>query len=463
MGHVSAVERLSIRFDAVRLHRAASETVRERQRQRLQSLLSAVLRESRFYRRLYADVERPITGLRSLPPVTKPELMAAFDEVVTDTAVDRAAVDAFLADRDAVGERFLGRYPVWTTSGTTGDPGVFLQDDRTLVAADAVGDRWTLPALADVGVLARLVRARGRMAEIAVGGGHFAAASGVELLRREHPLLRDRVRLVAADQPLSDIVAELDAFRPAILVGYAAVLLELERAQRAGRLSLDPAYIVPSGEAITPAQKDRLRETFGCPVREFYGATEFYGLATECGHGNLHANTDWAVLEPVDEDYRPVPRGEPSATVLVTNLANRIQPLVRYDLGDSVTMYADRCPCGSPFPVIEVQGRQGDVLTFETRTGERVPVFPLALSTIVEETPGVVRTQLRRTGPRTLRVRLDVADGAERAAVWTRVEDALADFFLARDLPDVTAELSPTAPRREPESGKYRHVWSDGL
>ncbi|MDS0282774.1 phenylacetate--CoA ligase family protein [Haloarcula onubensis] len=459
MGHVSAAERLRIRVDAVRLRRAARGTVRTRQSARLQSLLSTVRSESRFYRRLYADLERPLT-LDSLPPVTKPELMAAFDDVVTDPAVDRAGVDAFLADRDAVGERFLGRYPVWTTSGTTGEPGVFLQDDRALVAADAVGDRWMLPAIADVDVLARLVRARGRLAEIAVGGGHFAAASGVELLRREHPLLRDRVRLVDADQPLPDIVAELDAFRPAILIGYATVLLALERAQRAGRLSLDPAYIAPTGEAILPAQKVRLRETFGCPVRETYGATEFYGLATECGHGNLHANTDWAILEPVDEDYRPVPPGEPSETVLLTNLANRIQPLVRYDLGDSVTMHADRCPCGSHFPVLEVEGRQGDVLTFESRAGERVPVFPLALSTVVEETPGVVRCQLRQTGPRTVRVRLDAADGADQTAVWPRVEAALADFFAARDLP-VAAELSAETPRRDPESGKYRYVWSD--
>ncbi len=43
---------------------------------------------------------------------------------------------------------------------------------------------------------------------------------------------------------------------------------------------------------------------------------------------------------------------------VLTNLANTVQPLIRYDLGDQVTMQTERCMCGSPLPVIEVQGRQ---------------------------------------------------------------------------------------------------------
>ena len=84
------------------------------------------------------------------------------------------------------------------------------------------------------------------------------------------------------------------------------------------------------------------------------------------------------MVEPVDEEYQAVERGTPSDTVLITSLANRVQPLVRYDLGDSVTMYDERCPCGSAFPIMEVGGRQGDVLQFETDDGEVVTIFPLS-------------------------------------------------------------------------------------
>ncbi|MFB6124825.1 MAG: phenylacetate--CoA ligase family protein [Halanaeroarchaeum sp.] len=385
--------------------------------------------------------------------------MAHFDDVVTDTAVERADVEAFVADPSTVGERFLGRYPVWTTSGTTGEPGIFLQDDRSMLATDAAGDRWALSAFLDRRTIARLLRGGARIAEIAVGG-HYAAASGVELFRREHPFLRDRMRLVSPDQPLDTILADLQAYQPAILVGYASVLLELERAQRAGDLSVQPASIAPSGEPITSEEKDRLRETFGATVREIYGATEFYGLGVECAHGDVHANTDWVVLEPVDADYRPVAPGEPAETVLLTNLANRVQPLVRYDLGDSVTLSEERCACDSPFPVVEVAGRQGEVLHFETAGGESVPLFPLALTSVVKGVPGTHRFQLVKTGAATLTVRLSVESGADEATVWSAVEAALTDSLAAKGLESVAVELADEPPARNSRSGKFQHVWS---
>ncbi|MFB6078747.1 MAG: phenylacetate--CoA ligase family protein [Halarchaeum sp.] len=457
----SALRNARVRLDALRAARADREGIRARQRRRLTDLLAFVTRQSRFYARHYADVERPITSLDALPPVRKPALMANLDDVVTDTAVTRERVDAHLADPDAVGRRLLGRYPVWTTSGTTGDPGVFLQDDRSLAAADAVSDRWWLPALRDRRALERLARRGLRTAEIAVDGGHYAGAAGIEMYRREHPLLGQRMRLLSPTRPLSDLVAELDAFRPTVLVGYASALVELARERRAGRLTLDPALVVPTAEALTDADARLLREAFDCPVRELYGATEFPAIAAECARGNLHVNADWVVLEPVDAGYRPVPPGEPSETVLLTNLANRIQPLVRYDLGDSVTLRETPCPCGSAFPVLDVAGRQGDVLRFETASGERVPVFPLALTSAVERVPGVRRSQVVRTAPDELRVRLDVASDADERDVWARVQRDVSAFLADLDIADVRVERSPDPPARDPDSAKFRHVWSE--
>ena len=103
-----------------------------------------------------------------------------------------------------------------------------------------------------------------------------------------------------------------------------------------------------------------MSRAFDTTVRSSYGATEFLPMAWECARGQLHANTDWLILEPVDAAYRPVPLGEQSHTVLLTNLANTVQPLIRYDLGDQVTLQAGPCGCGSPLPVMRVQGRQDD-------------------------------------------------------------------------------------------------------
>jgi hypothetical protein len=99
-------------------------------------------------------------------------------------------------------------------------------------------------------------------------------------------------------------------------------------------------------------------------------------------------NADWILLEPVDEHYRAVPRGVPSHTALLTNLANRVQPLIRYDLGDSVTLLDRACECGSPLPSIRVEGRCDDVIALRNASSESVKLLPLAITTVLEDRPG---------------------------------------------------------------------------
>ena len=86
------------------------------------------------------------------------------------------------------------------------------------------------------------------------------------------------------------------------------------------------------------AAREHVHRSLDTVVRSSYGASEFLPMAWECAHGHLHLNEDWLILEPVDEHQRPVPPGQPSCSVLLTNLANTVQPLIRYDLGDQVTL-----------------------------------------------------------------------------------------------------------------------------
>jgi phenylacetate-coenzyme A ligase PaaK-like adenylate-forming protein len=169
---------------------------------------------------------------------------------------------------------------------------------------------------------------------------------------------------------------------------------------------------------------------------------------------------DWYLLEPVDEDYRPVPAGVTSHTVLVTNLANRVQPVIRYDLGDRVVLEAAPCPCGSALPVVTVEGRTNDVLSFESTDGRGVTVLPLALATVIEETPGVHRFQAIGTGPRTLRLRLETEPDFDASQVWKAVDDRLGEFLVAHGAAPVSIEHAVEPPHADPRSGKFTQVWS---
>ena len=172
-------------------------------------------------------------------------------------------------------------------------------------------------------------------------------------------------------------------------------------------------------------------------------------------------NADWLILEPVDADYRPVPPGESSFATLLTNLANRVQPLIRYDLGDSVTVLPAPCPCGSPMPVIRVEGRGDEILSLETPEGEKRSLLPLVLATVVEETPGVRSYQVIQRGPRRLCLRVDEAPGAGRLEVCDGIARRLREYLSRQGLPAVTVDVSDERPHREPRGGKLRQILVD--
>jgi phenylacetate-coenzyme A ligase PaaK-like adenylate-forming protein len=147
-----------------------------------------------------------------------------------------------------------------------------------------------------------------------------------------------------------------------MLTGYPSALEQLAEEQAAGRLKLQPAIVECGGESLAADARAHIASAFGCKVVNMYAASEFLAMGFNCDHDWLHVNSDWAILEPVDEDFSATPAGEASHTVLLTNLANGVQPLIRYDLGDSVLVRPDPCPCGNPLPAIRVAGRRDDVL-----------------------------------------------------------------------------------------------------
>ena len=346
---------------------------------------------------------------------------------------------------------------VFTTSGSTGVPARGVQDPRGgagmtgLAYVRSAG--WLTPR-----VLARMLAGGARQAAIFATGGHFLTTTMVARRLRQRPFRRRMVRFYSVLDPLPRLVEQLNAFRPALLGSYASVLAVLAEEQRASRLRIFPAVIGSGGELLSPAARRRIGSAFGCPVAETYSASEATPLALPCRHSRLHVNTDWFLLEPVDAAGKPTAPGQLSHSLLVTNLANLVQPIIRYELGDSVVLPAEPCHCGSPLPTIRVEGRTEDILHLPRPDGAMVALLPMALATVVEETPGVHRFQIMHTAPTTLTVRLQTEPGTGRKQVWTAVRARLADYLRQQGLPEVALQLAAEAPMVSPRGGKLRHV-----
>ena len=455
-GAAPAPPRLAI--DLLAAQREGPAGLARRRDRRLREVVERARTDSPFYARLYRGLPAPDPALRDLPPVTKPELMADFDEWVTDRDVTLAGVERFVADPGRVGAPYLGRYFVATTSGTTGHPGVFVHDGLACAVYASFTYRVDLTWLTAPSQWLQLARRRGRWAAVVGAGAHYAGAGWMEYERRRSRWRRHHYRVFPAQDPLDVVVRELNAFDPAILTGYPSALELLAEEQRAGRLRIAPVLVELGGESVGAAGRARIARGLGGALHEVYSASEFMLLAFDCAAGRLHVNSDWVVLEPVDEEYRPTPPGEPSYTVLLTNLANAVQPLIRYDLGDSVVAHPDLCGCGSKLPSITVQGRRDDVLRLVNGTGRVVAVPPLVIGSVADETPGVHRTQLVQTAPTTLRIRLAVEPGVDPVRAWEGVRSRVASYLADQGLRDVRIVRGEEPPEQATGSGKYRQV-----
>ncbi len=448
-------------FDAWLWLRAWQETwaaglapalARQLREQRLAALLAHARADSPFYRR---RARGPL--LADFAAVGKGELMQHFDDWATDRRITRAAAAVFIADTTRVADAWLGDYLLWTSSGTSGVPGWFVQDACSLAACDAIdalrlrGDE-SLPAVLGAWGSGQ------RFAFVGASGGHFAGWVSLERLRRIAPVaLRPPIDLLSVQRPLRQIAAELQALQPTVLITYPSCAAALAQWQQAGALQLGLHEVWLGGEQLSPAQREQVGSAFGCKVRNNYGASECYSIALECSEGRLHVNDDWLILEPVDAQLRPVPDGVLSHTTLLTNLANRTQPLIRYRLDDRIRVLPGGCACGSRFTAIEVQGRCADTLTLRDTRRRAVTILPLALETAIEEAAQVTQFQLigRRGGALELRFEAGVTD---TRIAFERCRAAIGDLLAGHGVAPTRVTFSRAAPVHDAGSGKLRRV-----
>jgi phenylacetate-coenzyme A ligase PaaK-like adenylate-forming protein len=116
-------------------------------------------------------------------------------------------------------------------------------------------------------------------------------------------------------------------------------------------------------------------------------------------------------LEVVDENNRPVKDGEKGAKVLITNLANHVQPIIRYEIGDIVTMATGPCDCGSNLPMIEgIDGRDSDMFFIET-DGKKQPLPPAVFEIALGEVLDAREYQIVQEERNSFRVRVEPLPG----------------------------------------------------
>lgn len=416
----------------LREFRAAEEAgpsaIRERQRRKLERLLSFAVERVEHYRPSGRHAARhdPWSWLADFPILEKEVLQQTPERLHGD---------------------LRGRKTVKSTGGSTGEPVTLLKTADGVAVERActwlglgwfgigVGDRsvrfWGTP-------LTRTRRMRFRLADMAM----------------------NRIRLSAFDLDDVDLAAyyeRIRRFQPAWFYGYATLIDLLatwvEERGREGHV-LGLRAIVPTSEPLSAAQRERVTRVFGAPIQNEYGCGEVGAIAYECERGALHVMSESVAVEVLGEDGARVGPGE-TGEVVVTDLTNYAMPLIRYRLGDRAVS-GGTCACGRPYPTLgTVVGRVHDVVFTPLGRrwhGEKIDYLMLSIH---QEVFPFKRYQVVQKEHDLLEVRF-VSDGTIPEAAKERIAS-----YVRERLDGMRVEIHRVDRVERSPSGKLRLVRND--
>lgn len=437
---------LSAMLKTYRANNLSREKIQKLQHKRLKKLVKYAKIHSPYFQDLYADIGDSFT-LSELPATNKIAMMQNFDRWVTDSNVSMKKVEDFTSNIDNVGRMMAGKYLIFKTSGSTGNPATILYDQQNIDVASAVAAFRTFARKEDFKAFMKNGK---RTAGVFANYGFYLACGMSRYLQLRMPRKRTKIT-VDVNAPEAQIIKELNEFKPSMLSGYPSNLALLANFEE---LAIQPDVVITGGELLTDKIREKLTRKFNCYVQTHYSCTEAGEIACECFEKHLHINEDWVIVEPVDRDNRPVEYGMRSDKVLITNLSNYIQPIIRYELTDRIILHDEKCKCGKRSRWLEIEGRTDDILEF----GNGVFVAPMSFYKILEEIGEIRRFQLVQRSPQRLELRL-VAD--ERNIAFEKARKDLQEFLNNRNIHDVEIILSDEPPRAHKISGKYNHVYKD--
>jgi len=406
-----------------------AEQLHELQLKRLQELLSYANQYVPYYRDLFKTLgfdyqTKSLNDLHKLPFLSK--------RVIREN----------LEDFKAVGATDLARF---NTGGSSGEPLVFFIGNERVshdVAAKWRATRWWDVDIGDP--------------EMVVWGSPIELGSQDRVKAIRDKMLRTTLlpAFEMSDAKLDDFIAQIRNFKPKMLFGYPSALAHIAKHAQAKGIAMNDQGIkvaFVTSERLYDYQRTQIESVFGCPVANGYGGRDTGFIAHQCPAGGMHITAEDIIVEIVDKQGNVLPVGE-SGEIVVTHLATRHFPFIRYRTGDVGVLDDQLCSCGRGLPLLkEVQGRSTDFIV----AADGTIMHGLALIYVIRDVEGVENFKITQESLEHTRIELMASeafapDSLEviRAGIVQRLGDGVkVDVDL---VDDIAAEAS----------GKFRYVMS---
>lgn len=446
-GKEKAMKTMDAKEAARLVKEGAALTHKERMKlreERLHALVDHAREHSPYLSEKYKKLPEGYT-LFDLPITEKAEMTEHYNDYVTDPEVRLSQVEAYVERSSLDGRLFLDKYTVLHTSGTTGKPLYMVRDDhRNKLHGQLIQQRLLKGSGPDI-----MDHTKHKLA--AVIFAEHGSSSYESFLRQQAsvPGYEDQMLAVHVLEDIETIVRKLNGFQPEIISGYGSVLMLLALEKQKGNLDIPVKMIANSAETLSRENHLFIENAFGCPVKNNYCMTEGGEIAMTQDGPDMLLNEDFVIIEPVDENKNPVADpGEWSQGILVTDLTNYVQPVIRYYVDDSVKVerIADD---EARLPIFQIHGRSNALFELCGK-----PFSSAGIDALTELYPGILNYQFTQIADDELQVRALTANSADREKTLAGLRDELEHYFKAHGCPDAKISYSTELLIKKERGGK---------
>lgn len=407
------------------------EELQALQLDRLQNFLNDIDLHVPYYRDLFKHNGFNPTHLNSLQDLSQLPFL--------DKSIIRAQSENLKADD----EDDLARF---NTGGSSGEPLIFYIGKQRVshdVAAKWRATRWWDVDIGDP--------------EIVVWGSPIELGSQDKIRMLRDKLLRTTLlpAFEMSSAKLDSFIKNIRDLRPKMLFGYPSALAHIAaHAEKNGEamddLGIKVAFV--TSERLYDHQREQISRVFGCPVANGYGGRDAGFIAHQCPAGNMHITAEDIIVEIIDANGRPAAPNE-AGEIVVTHLATRDFPFLRYRTGDVGVLSEERCACGRGLPLLkEIQGRTTDFVVAQDGT----VLHGLALIYVLRDLEGVEAFNIIQKSLDRLVVNI-----VKNNAFLMANEPKITTEFRKRLGPTVAINIQYVDEIAKEKSGKFRYVKSE--
>ncbi|MGN0152931.1 MAG: phenylacetate--CoA ligase family protein [Lachnospiraceae bacterium] len=204
---------------------------------------------------------------------------------------------------------------------------------------------------------------------------------------------------------------------------YALLLAEeIEKRGIKDKIHLTKGVI--GSERWGEKMRNRIKNELGIELYDIYGLTEVYGpgIGVNCSkQSGIHYWDDYIYIEIVDPvTGKVLPDGE-MGEIVITTLVKEGAPLIRFRTHDLSRIIPGECPCGSPYPRIDIiAGRTDDMLKVKG-----VNMFPSQIEEVISMVEGASSEYQvvikHENGKDVMNLYVEVNDGEDKQSLEKKI------------------------------------------